>query len=77
MKKWEENKDGIADALKAMWEDCQKGDFEAAVEEFAMAQSLADDDAEEEGEMGEGGEMGGEEKGKGLLVAVLGKKPDK
>ena len=34
MKKWEENKEGIADALKAMWEACQKDDFDTAAEEL-------------------------------------------
>lgn len=47
MTKAEENKDGIADAIKAMWEACQKEDWDAAADEFATAQSLADDDSGE------------------------------
>lgn len=70
MKKWEENKAGIADALKAMWDACESGDFDTAAEEFATAQSLADDDSEEMEEKAEGKE---EPKKGGLLVALLGK----
>ena len=75
MKKAEENKDGIADAIRAMWEACQKEDWDAAAEEFATAQELADDDSDEsaEGDEASDGGEGDKSKGKGILMAVFGK----
>jgi hypothetical protein len=71
--KAEENREGIADAIKAMMAACEKEDWDGAADEFAMAQSLADDDSGEKAEGDKGG-MKDEGKGKGLLVAVLGEK---
>lgn len=75
--KAEDNREGIADALKAMWAACEKEDWDTAAEEFATAQSLADDDSNEmaEGDSkadGEGDEDG-KSKGKGLVMAIFGK----
>jgi hypothetical protein len=77
MTKAEENKDGIADALKAMWAACEKEDWDTAAEEFSTAQSLADDDSDEstESDSGEGDDKGGG-KGKGLMMAIFGKPKD-
>lgn len=79
MKKWEENKEGIADALKAMWAACEKEDFDGAVEEFATACNLCDDDSDEaaEGNTTEGDDKEGDEGKKGLLLAVFGKPKEK
>ena len=78
MSKAEDNKEGIADALKAMFKAAESEDWDTAAEEFSTAQDLADDDSDEPAEGDDGEDKPNDGKnGKGLLMAVFGKPKEK
>jgi len=71
--KADENKEGIADAVKAMFAAAKKDDWEEAGSCFADAQRLADDDSDEDAE-GDSDDGDKKEKGKPLAALIFGKK---
>jgi hypothetical protein len=70
--KSDDNKEGIADAVKAMFEAAEKEDWDEAASAFSDAQRLSDDDSEEPDEPDKGDE--GKSKGKPLAALIFGKK---